>query len=251
MAGGEAVEHEAVGIIAKAAKDVLPQARRLVTTVLGDGVRTPKEIVKTAQNALISTLKDSDRAAITTFRRGAQDAERTLTPTMERIAASSGGELAGKEFAVKGEESLARKVATDLGKDGSKTVEGSLAGIKDSVRYTIKAGHDDYTSVTNDAMERMRAAGFERQDVKNFWGKDGYQGINSVWKDPATGRTFEMQFHTADSLEAKEATHEIYDVARLPATPPDLGGQLEGLQNQVFDKVEVPAGAPAIGPRSG
>lgn len=40
---------------------------------------------------------------------------------------------------------------------------------------------------------------------KNTFGGDGYQGINTTWRDPSTGHSFEVQLHTPESFAAKGA----------------------------------------------
>jgi hypothetical protein len=61
-----------------------------------------------------------------------------------------------------------------------------------------------------------------------------------------------MQFHTVESLEAKELTHQAYERIRantvLPAEEQDLTeeGDLENFQRRVNDCVAVPSGADRI-----
>ena len=63
-------------------------------------------------------------------------------------------------------------------------------------------------------VERLKAEGFELIKLKNLWTDDQYKGINSQWRRPETGLRFEMQFHTPESLEAKELTHKAYETLR-------------------------------------
>ena len=67
-------------------------------------------------------------------------------------------------------------------------------------------------------VERLKAEGFELIKLKNLWADEQYKGINSQWRRPATGLRFEVQFHTPESLEAKELTHEAYERIRGPAS---------------------------------
>ena len=57
----------------------------------------------------------------------------------------------------------------------------------------------------------MKSEGFELVKLKNLWAEDQYKGINSQWRRPETGLRFEVQFHTPESLEAKELTHKAYE----------------------------------------
>jgi hypothetical protein len=52
--------------------------------------------------------------------------------------------------------------------------------------------------------------------LKNLWSSSQYKGINTQWRRLETGLRFEVQFHTADSLQAKELTHGAYERLRRP-----------------------------------
>ena len=66
-------------------------------------------------------------------------------------------------------------------------------------------------------VDRLKSEGFELIKLKNLWAEEQYKGINSQWRRPETGLRFEMQFHTPESLEAKELTHRAYERIRGPA----------------------------------
>jgi hypothetical protein len=97
-------------------------------------------------------------------------------------------------------------------------------------------------------MQRFTDAGMEPVGFRNTWGKPGYQGINSWWRDPATGHTFEMQFHSPDSFSAKMLTHGPYEQQRLPGVSPEQFDALQKQQDQIFDAVPRPTGAFDIRP---
>jgi hypothetical protein len=65
--------------------------------------------------------------------------------------------------------------------------------------------------------------------LKNLWAEEQYKGINSQWRRPETGLRIEVQFHTPESLEAKELTHEAYERIRA-AAPPGERVELEHFQ---------------------
>jgi hypothetical protein len=250
--GGAAVsaaEHEAVGIIAKAAKDVLRKAEPVFTHGAEKlGLRgSAKQILSDAEERAVAKLPAESRSAAQEVFQHAATAEARITPELKNIVGSiKGGELAGLEYSTKSEASLLRKVAGDVERGAS--VHEATSGINDAVRYTIKSSRDDYARVTQEAIEKMKTAGFTPVSAKNFWGREGYQGINSVWRD-AEGHTFEMQFHTAESLEAKEATHELYEMARVLPDGNATRQEIMDLQNQVFGRVTPVPGAPNIGVR--
>jgi hypothetical protein len=205
--------------------------------------RAPKEILHDLEQSMVKRLSSGDKAAIKAFHAASADAEKSITGRIEKI----GGErLAGKEFALKSEGSLERKVAEKVVIKG-KPVDRALSEVKDSVRYTMKFSPNEYAHGAEDAIARMKSAGFSPVEIKNSWpNESGYRGINSVWHDPETGHLFEMQFHTEASLAAKEGTHPIYDFERLPGLDGGVRDTLGGLQENVFSRVPTPPGAAGV-----
>lgn len=115
-------------------------------------------------------------------------------------------------------------------------------------RYTYAAESADYARAADDLIDRLRTDGFEQlRPPKNTWGENGYRGINSTWRDPATGHSFEVQLHTPQSLTAKPSTHDLYAQQRaLPQRNP-RGDELERLQEEIFAGVPQPPGARGAG----
>lgn len=180
---------------------------------------------------------------IDSFLSRARDVEPKLTSDMKDISESvPGSELDGLEFRLKAADSLERKVSTDLLENPNMSTQEALSEIKDSVRYTMKIPDDGYVNGVNEAVAELQARGYENVSWKNTWGSDGYQGINSAWRDPATGQIFEVQFHTPESFTAKMTTHELYEQIRLPDRPQDIKVQLIQQQGQIFAGVPLPPG---------
>lgn len=96
------------------------------------------------------------------------------------------------------------------------------------------------------AVDTLRRQGFENVSFKNTWGSEGYKGINSTWRDPDTGRVFEVQFHTPESFTAKMDTHVLYENGRLPGVSEAEREAIRAAQNDVFGRVPVPEGTEAI-----
>jgi hypothetical protein len=257
-AAGEAAEHviakavqaagvrESIAVVKEAAESAVRDAE---AAVLRDAARrgeqrAPKEILQGMEAELVGRLSSEERATIDAFHGRSAEAEEKITKRMLGIA---GDRLEGEGYWLKSPDSLNRKVATDVMEDG-KTVEESLSGIKDSVRYTMRFSPHEYEQGVGDAMVRMKADGFEPVgNLKNFWGNErGYMGINSVWRDRETGHLFEMQFHSEASLAAKEGTHRIYDFERLPGLDPSVRENLGRLQDGVFAQVPRPPGAASV-----
>jgi hypothetical protein len=163
-------------------------------------------------------LSREENAAADQFLARAKTAEGRISPVVTDIKDGvPGAELAGyPDYVLKSPESFKRKLATQLDGMPERDVDGALRRMKDSVRYTMKLPGDGYANGVNAAVDRFKAAGYENVQFKNSWGSGAYQGINSFWRDSETGHTFEMQFHTQESFDAKMVTHGLYEESRLP-----------------------------------
>jgi hypothetical protein len=197
-------------------------------------------------------LNPRDNAAADGFMEKAKGAEASITPVVMDIRDNvPGAETVGyPKDVLKTEDSFKRKLATELEQNPDMDVDEALGNMKDSVRYTMQFPDEgtSYADGVNTAMQRLTDAGMEPVDFRNTWGESGYQGINSWWQDPATGHTFEMQFHTPESFAAKMETHDLYKQQRLPGVTPEQRAELQQQQDQIFDAVPRPTGASSIRP---
>ena len=110
----------------------------------------------------------------------------------------------------------------------------------------MQSPEGSYTMNTQQTIDRLIADGYGPVKFKNTWGQPGYQGINSFWRDPTTGQTFEIQFHTPESFGAKMQTHPLYEEERLPGTSPERAGELQQNQKHIFDSVPRPGDSSTI-----
>jgi hypothetical protein len=192
-------------------------------------------------------LTPPENTAANDFLARAERAEPEVTRSMRAISHSvPGSDLVGLDYRLKSEDSFKRKLATAIEEDPDVPVAEHLADMKDSVRYPMRIPDDSYTAGVQQAVQTLRDNGYESVTFKNTWDSDGYQGINSTWRDPHTGHTFEVQFHTPHSFDAKMVTHGLYEQARLPGVSPDLQRQLANRQNEIFSQVPRPPDAPTI-----
>jgi hypothetical protein len=120
-----------------------------------------------------------------------------------------------------------------------RTPAEALAAITDMVRYTFEYPVDMYTERVRADIERLWREGHVELAVRNCWTSPTWKGISTSWQQPATGQLFEVQFHTAESLAAREATYPAYQRLRDPATPDAERGAVMAALREVY------AGAPA------
>jgi hypothetical protein len=170
-----------------------------------------------------------------------------IFPAMRRVeAADPERRLAGLEHMLKGEDRLKEKIADELLAKSQMTVRQALSTIADPVRFTFSYSTDRYADGVRIDVERLKAEGFELIKLKNLWDDDQYKGINSQWRRPETGLRFEMQFHTPESLEAKELTHKAYERIRGSYASPAERRELEDYQRRVNALLATPPGTAEI-----
>jgi hypothetical protein len=149
----------------------------------------------------------------------ADEAGQHILPALHRVeGADPERGLAGLEHMVKGEDRLKEKLADVLLVETRLTARQALDKVPDAVRFTLTYSAERYTDGVLADVDRLKAEGFELIKLKNLWHSEQYKGINSQWRRPETGTRLEMQFHTPESLEAKELTHEAYERLRRPET---------------------------------
>ncbi|GAA2488123.1 hypothetical protein [Streptomyces gobitricini] len=194
------------------------------------------------------TLDRAANAAADDFMRRSAEAEPRITESMQSIAGRvDDGRLIGIEYRLKGEDSLKRKIATDMLEDIGMDHARVLGDIKDSIRYTMEVPSHSYGRGVQQAVDDLQARGFENVTFKNTWDSAGYKGINSTWRDPVSGQVFELQFHTPESFAAKMDGHALYEKERLPGVGADELAAIRAEQSELFGKVPVPHDAGAIG----
>jgi hypothetical protein len=170
-----------------------------------------------------------------------------IRPAMERVeAADPGRRLAGLEHMLKGEDRLKEKIADVLFVEPNLTATQAADKVTDAVRFTFTYTRQGYAEGVLSDVERLKSEGFELIKLKNLWEKDQYKGINSQWRRAETGLRFELQFHTQESLEAKELTHQAYERLRGTQVDEVERDELEDYQKRVNTQIVTPPGATKI-----
>jgi hypothetical protein len=171
----------------------------------------------------------------------------TVTPAMRRIEADDPERrLAGLEHRLKGKDRLTEKVDQWMSAQASLTAADAIGLVKDAIRYTFVYEETAYSAGVHADCDRLESSGFTPVDRQNSWEADQYKGINSRWREPESGMLFEVQFHTQESLDAKEFTHPAYERIRDTKTPPDEVRQLREYQRDVCAGITIPPEATEI-----
>lgn len=173
--------------------------------------------------------------------------ENVITPAMRRIEAEDPERhLVGLEYRLKGEDRLKEKVADQLRSTPGLRPSQALSVIPDAVRFTFVYNEDSYSTSVRTDMGRLRDSGFVQVESRNTWTSEQYVGINSRWREPASGQLIEVQFHTQASFEAKQVTHGAYERLRNPETTDDERDELKAFQRRACANIPVPPGSVEI-----
>jgi hypothetical protein len=94
-------------------------------------------------------------------------------------------------------------------------------------------------------MRRLQEAGFEHLTIKNSWADEEYKGVNATWWKDESRVTFEVQFHTPESFQAKALTHPAYERLRVAGSSNEQAGEgerraLREYQRRVSKLITVP-----------
>jgi hypothetical protein len=182
----------------------------------------------------------------------ARAAEGLVTSALERLAAESGGQMVGLEYAVKSEDSAVRKVTGMLRRRSVRSVQEGVQKLHDLLRYTMTFEPEDYSAAVENALAGLRQQGFEFKlsDVENSWrDRAEYHGINMNMRTP-DGQWVEIQFHTPESWETKEKLlHKLYEEYRAEGTLPYRRKELKDEMIRITGKLKLPPGVDDLGVR--
>jgi len=182
---------------------------------------------------------------------GGNYGERGLTPGMRRVEAElEHGTLVPdtEKFALKTPDRFKEKLAKMISLEPDVTPGDHTARIHDGIRYTFIFDDQFYSAGVRSAENRLAGNGHKLVERKPGWLGEEYKGINSQWRDFASGQLFEVQFHTPASWDAKQRTHDSYEKIQNPATAPEERARLRAYQREVVASVPVPPGALEFAP---
>lgn len=156
--------------------------------------------------------------------------EAPITKTVVDTVKSIGGTMDGLDNRLKFDKSLAKKAAADAkdpNQDYNGNIEDAAKGIKDGARYTAVFDNDTFAEGYQKVKEALEEMGIKEYRCKNFFtqyrDQDGtgkkkigeQKSIQCVF-ETEDGEKFELQFHTPESLAAKDVNHHTYKQKKEP-----------------------------------
>lgn len=125
--------------------------------------------------------------------------------------------------------------------------EAAVDRLSDIVRYTQACTTKNLVSNFEKTRDALEKKGYKCVKVKNTWQtfdkKKPYRGLNCVFESP-TGTKFELQFHTPESLVAKEIQHPWYEEFRSknPEPTEERKEELANIMLRNMARMQAPDG---------
>ena len=151
----------------------------------------------------------------------------------------------GLEHCIKGEDRFKEKVSYEARAKPEKSIDQITNDLPDAIRYTYQFDEDSYTKGYSATCNQLQQRGYAMEFCRNSWENPQYRGVNTRWREP-TGQLFEVQFHTPESFNAKQLTHDAYERIRNPNTTDLERDELHSFQESASTIIPLPAGALSI-----
>ncbi len=145
-----------------------------------------------------------------------------------------------EKYALKDPDRFKKKLFESIRDEPDKSLEQHVDEIHDGIRYTFVSNGEEYVRTVNQAADILEANGFELGVRKNEWSNDEYKGVNTRWRDHESGCQFEIQFHTHESWQVKQATHNAYAQIHDTRTPTDERERLRAYQREISSSLALP-----------
>lgn len=158
--------------------------------------------------------------------------EPAITKDLKDLADNEDIEMVGLKHRLKSKEGTVEKIV-------KREKAKSAKDLYDVVRYTMQVETKDYYNKKEIILSNLKEQGYEIVKEKDTWKYPGYKGINIKMRTKE-GYNFELQFHTKESLEAKELAHKLYEKQRLPETPEKEKESLAREMDKIFNEVPIP-----------
>ena len=235
----------------RACDQALPATRRSDEPRLADeggrwtwkGLELDPEANRIADEGLAARRAAEGRDADGNYR------EAGLTPAMRRVEAElEHGTLVPdtEKLALKSPDRFKEKLAKMIERYPGQPCGELASAIHDGIRYTFLFPTEDYTAGVADATQALSDRGYDLRIRKPSWDEEDYRGVNSRWCDTESGVMFEVQFHTPESWEAKQKTHDIYEKLCDMRTTATEREYLEEQQRAIVAAIPVPPGVETV-----
>ncbi|MGF6292561.1 GH24 family phage-related lysozyme (muramidase) [Paraburkholderia youngii] len=183
--------------------------------------------------------------------------EGTVWPVLRQALEHHGAKLRAdrdgdwRRFIFKKEKSIEEKLARIQREQGLATPQEAAGRVRDGLRYEVLLGPEGFATRARGILASLEQAGMTVMRVKNGFTREGtgYAGLNVNVRTRVQGEDadWEIQFHTGESLRARQKSHRTYE--RLRQLSPDAESRepLEKKLREAAARVARPQGIGTIG----
>ncbi|MGF6292643.1 XopAD/skwp family type III secretion system effector [Paraburkholderia youngii] len=183
--------------------------------------------------------------------------EGTVWPVLRQALEHHGAKLRAdrdgdwRRFIFKKEKSIEEKLARIQREQGLATPQEAAGRVRDGLRYEVLLDPEGFATRARGILASLEQAGMTVMRVKNGFTLEGtgYAGLNVNVRTRVQGEDadWEIQFHTGESLRAKQKSHRTYE--RLRQLSPDAESRepLEKKLREAAARVARPQGIGTIG----
>lgn len=139
--------------------------------------------------------------------------------------------MEGLEFRLKTKDSIREKIEV-------RKEKRSVDEFYDIVRYTVVSNTNNYYDTQKKVLQKLIDKDVRIVNLKDTWGSPGYNGVNCKLQKGKV--KFELQFHTEESLEAKEKAHKIYEKQRVLSQFDPKYIEMAREMDKIFSATPVP-----------
>lgn len=172
-------------------KTNLNPTKNLQPQDLNDYLSTNKNVNKNFAYAAYNKIKEYEQI------------EPTITKKIMSIADSLGGMAVGLDYRMKSLDSAVKRMEKGAAGREHVDVDKALYGVKDLLRYTMCFDDANFEKSVGKAVHDITKDYSLSRVLNTMYDGSLYKGINCLFKDNK-GHIFELQFHTPESLKAKD-----------------------------------------------
>jgi hypothetical protein len=119
--------------------------------------------------------------------------------------------------------------------------------IPGAISYSFVFDAERYAAGILMVQDTLTARGFQLLARRNDWNNATNRCVATMWHDPTSGLPFEVQFHTAASLEAQQLARSSATVIRDPRIPSAEAANLQSDLAAAWSALPAPPGYSQIG----
>jgi hypothetical protein len=168
-----------------------------------------------------------------------------LTVVMRDLAASlEYGELAPdtEQNSLLEPDAFKARFAAMLARYPDRTAELLAHRIPGAISYSFIFDAERYSAGIWMVQDALAATGFQLLARRNDWNNPANRCVATMWHDPTSGLPFEVQFHTAASLEAQQLARSSASLISDPRIPPSEAANLRSGLAAAWAALPVPPG---------